>query len=414
MRFTRVPFGNTASPFLLCATIKHHLSLNPPSTARTELEENLYMDDWLSGCDSEKEAKEMFRQARDLMKGAGMELAKWSSNNSKVSKEIGDKTVIESHKVLGLKWSPQNDSFSFDGIEVSENLCLTKRLVLSLVSRLFDPLGFLNPFVIRAKILFQNLWREEYDWDQTLSDEWKEWFGDWLKELVMLKGWSIPRRYLNYMWSENPSLVLHGFGDASPQAYGACVYLVRMGQDKSCESSLVISRARVAPLKEVTLPRLELLAALLVARLIEYVQNALKLGKITSHCWTDSTIALSWIRGQPHQWKTFVANRVTEIQQLTDISCWRHCPGVKNPADLTTRGVTAAELMTSDCWLEGPKELFLDVEGFSHTEKISEEESKIVVTEQKNTSVQSTANVCLSPNQPSFPVERWGSWTKAI
>ena len=175
MRFTRVPFGNRASPFLLCATIRHHLSLYPHSLVVDELMENLYMDDWITGCDSEEQVQRMFQEAQAIMKQAGMVLSKWTSN----SKTFSDKES-ESTKVLGMRWSPGTDAFSFDGIQVPSTLCLTKRGILSLISRLFDPLGLLNPFIIRAKILFQSLWREDYGWDQTLSQEWKDWLGDWL------------------------------------------------------------------------------------------------------------------------------------------------------------------------------------------------------------------------------------------
>ena len=161
----------------------------------------------------------------------------------------------QSMKVLGMKWDSETDVFSFEGITVIDDICLTKRVVSSLVSRLFDSLGLVTPFSIKAKTLFQTLWREGLDWDQTLSGELARAFRDWLKDLTLLKTWTIPRRYFEALWSQNPNLTLHAFGDASESAYGACVYIVCEKEKGKFESSLVMSRVRVAPLKKTSLPR---------------------------------------------------------------------------------------------------------------------------------------------------------------
>ena len=406
MRFTRVPFGNRASPFLLCATIRHHLAQYPQSMVVTELTENLYMDDWMSGCDSEALAQQMFHRAKEIMSEAGMTLAKWTSNSLKFADKVAETT-----KVLGMQWTTDPDYFSFEGVQVPSSLCLTKRGILSLISRLFDPLGLLNPFTIRAKILFQSLWKENFGWDQTLSQEWKDWFGDWLSELAVIKRWSVPRRYFSSLWSENPTLVLHAFGDASPQAYGACVYLVKTDPG-GYESSLIISRARVAPIKEVSLPRLELLGALLCARLIKFVRTSLKLdASVQTFCWTDSTVTLAWINGEPHKWKTFVANRVNEIRQLTNPEQWGHCPGKLNPADLLTRGVTASELTSSECWLHGPTEIMCGSSGQIPTCMSPEENHSV----EKEMRTQTSLVACTDqPVKSVFDINRHSKWTKAL
>ena len=361
MRFTRVPFGNKGSPFLLMATIRHHLVNLLPTKVSQELKDNLYMDDWLSGCDDEKEAFAMFSEAQEIMNTAGMELAKWASNSKDLSERIKGEcqsAIAISHKVLGLEWSMLNDMFSFKGFSVSTDTCVTKRLALSLISRLFDPMGFLNPFVIRAKILFQTIWRQGLSWDELLPNDLQQQFRKWLLDLSVLRQWAIPRRFFSINWSQNPKLTVHGFGDASESAYGACIYLVAERADGSSESAFVISRARVAPLKKVTLPRLELLGALLCARLISYVKRELKLDASFDHfCWTDSTVVLAWIKSDPSRWKTFVSNRVTEIHSLVEPSRWNHCQGKCNPADLVTRGVSADELSQSKLWLQGPTEV---------------------------------------------------------
>ena len=155
-----------------------------------------------------------------------------------------------------MQWTPSQDCFLFEGIEISADLCLTKRLVLSFISQLFNPLGFLTPFIMTAKCLFQQIWRLGLDWDQVLPGCMQKTFSKWMKDLDVLKEWRIPRRYSEILWSETTACQLHCFGDASQQAYDACVYLVVQGPDGMWSSSLVFSRAKVAPLKRISLPRL--------------------------------------------------------------------------------------------------------------------------------------------------------------
>ena len=360
MRFVWLPFGNKGSPFLLNATLKRHLAKFPESRVLQELWQNMYVDDWLSGCDDATEACSMLREAQNIMSQASMQLAKWGSNSLEVGelllRELPDNCVGEDTlKVLGMKWIPQQDCFSFDGVTLPENLCLTKRMVLSVVARMFDPLGFITPVVMVMKCLFQRLWRLGLDWDELIPKDEHDLVTRWVEGLRQLHTWNIQRSYTGVPWRESVLFQLHGFGDASPQGYGACVCIsVKLGSGV-WKSSLVMSRAKVAPLKRLSLPRLELMGALLCARLLVYVQQALCLPEnVRYHCWTDSRITLAWIQSDPHRWKPFVGNRVAEIQQITSPAQWRHCVSENNPADLVTRGISAKELMQSNQWLHGP------------------------------------------------------------
>ena len=360
MRFLRVTFGVKSSPFLLNATIRHHLSSVRQSHVVQELTDNLYVDDWLSGADSETKASDMFLEARSLMLYAGMSLAKWSTNSeilaNKVYSELDSKHLeAGSLKILGIKWTPNTDMFSYEGITLPENVVATKRVVLSFIARLFDPVGFLSPYVLIIKILFQELWQLGLDWDEEIPQTLGERFSKWLSGIEMLRQWDIPRRYSTCPWTSIKGLELHCFGDASTKGYGAVVYIRIPQVDGTFVASLAIARAKVAPLKRVTLPRLELLGSLMSARLLRFALEALQLPSNTPYkCWTDSTVSLAWIKGNPNNWKPFVANRVIEIQSLTDPAVWFHCPGKDNPADLTTCGLYAQELVKSDMWLRGP------------------------------------------------------------
>ena len=416
MRFLRVPFGNKSSPFLLNATIRHHLASLDTTQVVTELQENLYVDDWLSGADEEFQACDMLKEATEIMEQAGMILAKWGSNSSAVSELLyrefeGKYTEDESIKVLGMKWASSNDHFSFNGVEVSSDLCITKRAVLSILARLFDPLGFLTPYVMVVKCLFQDLWKMGLEWDEPVPEGMQKRFRQWVEGLSTIRGWEIPRSYTGQSWRDIKDIELQAFGDASEVGYGACVYVrVRM-KDDTWVASLVMSKAKVAPLKRVTLPRLELLGAVLCARLLVFVRRALKLDENVGYrCWTDSRVALAWIQSEASRWKTFIANRVAEIQGLTNPSQWAHCPGQENPADMVTRGVQAQELVSSHLWLKGPG--FLQCrESSPNSMAIREEVIRVQAEEERNLTMSS---VTVGQVGRCLEIERWGTFNKAV
>ena len=218
-----------------------------------------------------------------------------------------------------------------------------------------------------------------------------------------VKSWRIPRRYTPGRWDAIRRLQLHAFSDASPKAYRAFVYLRAEQCNSSIVSSLVMAKFKVVPLKQTTLPRLELLGCLLSARLLKFVREALRLPDDAEYiCWTDSMIALSWIKSVASRWKSFISNRISEVQTLTSKERWSHCPGVDNPAD------PAEELVNSDIWLQGPGFL---VEGPWVME--DQMESPGDHSFQSDEAVDAALVSC-EPVPPVFPLERWGTFTKAI
>ena len=413
MVFDRVPFGTRASPFLLNATIKHHLTKYTPNKTIRELNQNLYVDDFLSGADSENDALSLIADAKRTMGEAGMDLTKWSSNSKVVAdtvfKEFDPRfTVEESTKVLGLKWLPGEDCFTFSGLNNQEYIVVSKRTVLSFIARLFDPLGFLAPFIITAKLLFQELWEIGVDWDQELPDQLKCRFVTWLEELNLLKEWKIPRCFVSLAWDDADEVQLFVFCDASEKAYGCCAYM-RAQEGSNVTVSLIMTKARIAPLKRVTLPRLELLGSLLGARIVHFLLSELNLPCETVYrCYTDSMVALGWIQGNSNRWKTFVANRVQEIQNLTAPSRWGHVSGTDNPADLLTRGLDATHFMKSSLWLNGPSWMRAGVFPQSNA-FISQEKEELIDKELRVTQCVTTV---VDTKEPLLQTSKWSSLSK--
>ncbi|KAG1680465.1 hypothetical protein GQR58_012386 [Nymphon striatum] len=414
LRFNRVAFGVNCSPFMLNAVIKFHLSLQSASPAVSELSENLYVDDFLTGADSKDEAIELFQNACRIMSTAGMNMCQWSCNNSEVLDAI---QKIKAHKVcrfadqtkvLGLAWQRELDCFVFTNGDLMNSVTTsvpTKRTVLSLIARIFDPLGFITPLTIRGKILFQRIWQAGTGWDELLPADLQLVWTQWIKDLSQLQNIEIPRVLLNDGLSPylitGSNLQIHAFGDASEKAYGAIVYL-----KSGCNVSFVMSRSRVAPIKKVTLPRLELLAAVLASRLIDYVKSALKLPvNITTYCWSDSQIVLAWIKSSPNRWKTFICNRVTEIQQHTEPSVWRYCPGEYNPADLLTREFVC-DISNNMLWWGGPKWLSEEQKGWPcstfKTEEVPPDEINVCL------------NVTSNPIKPILDITKFNNYQKML
>ncbi|XP_071581570.1 uncharacterized protein [Temnothorax nylanderi] len=229
----------------------------------------------------------------------------------------------ESHGILGLQWHPGVDSFSF-ATRTSPVTSVTKRSVLSLslTARLFDPLGWLAPVVVRAKIAFQATWLQGLDWDDPLEEDDARRWKEYQTELPLLEQIRVPRRI--FPDAPETGLELHGFADASERAYAAVIYLRAETKDGSWRVTLIAAKTKVAPLKQVTLARLELNAAALLVKLASHAKTVLELQGVTFHFWSDSMVTLGWIRGHPTRWKTYVANRVSEIQTTMPEALWHY------------------------------------------------------------------------------------------
>eukprot|EP00112_Aurelia_sp_Birch-Aquarium-sp1_P008827 Seg1983.6 transcript_id=Seg1983.6/GoldUCD/mRNA.D3Y31 product="hypothetical protein" protein_id=Seg1983.6/GoldUCD/D3Y31 len=200
-------------------------------------------------------------------------------------------------------------------------------------------------------MLLQELWRRKLGWDDDIDEDLKTSWRKWLDALDSIGNFMIPRRYVN---EEVVEYQLHLFADASEPAFGAVAYLlfIHSSGRKSC--SFVMSKTRLAPLKTLTIVRLELQAAVLAVRLHSAIQGEFDLETSSTHFWTDSMITLQYIRNENRRLKTFVANRVAEIRENTKPSQWHHIDGKENPADDCSRGLHVSKITPESRWLNGP------------------------------------------------------------
>ena len=232
----------------------------------------------------------------------------------------------------------------------------TKRNVVSLATRFFDPLGVISPITVRFKLLFQQMCEIKTDWDDSLTGELLTEWESLASDLQQSKPILLPRCYTGVESTPIKSYSLQRFCDASQRAYAAVGYL-RVESEAGTFTQFFCSKTRVAPVKKLTIPRLELLSALLLARLVNTTRRALEheINLGDSICYTDSQVALCSILGMKREWKQFVQNRVLEIRELVPAASWRHCHGSQNPTDIPSRGVSTSELQEKmELWLHGP------------------------------------------------------------
>ncbi|XP_077968072.1 uncharacterized protein LOC120334576 [Styela clava] len=358
-------FGSVSSPFCanwsLKKTAQDHQDEFDEKVVKG-VERNFYVDDYLNGSSTVDQGIHIVRETNKLLEKKGFHLAKWKSSNPEVLSEIPAKDRADTassvnlipekiDRVLGIKWNIQEDCFGFD-VNVKSKPA-TKRGILSVLSSIFDPMGIVAPVILKARILMQQLCRNNYEWDDEISNSENILWNRWLEDIPGLENIFMQRCFAPSGFGNIVTRQIHHFADGSAVAYGTVSYLRLINEDGKIHVAFLLGKARLAPIKTVSIPRLELTAAALAVKLDLFLRRELDFEEIESMFWTDSTSVLLSINNTSRRFPTFVANRLAKIEEGSNALQWRYVPTDLNPADDASRGLSVQSLM-DERWLKGP------------------------------------------------------------
>eukprot|EP00102_Acyrthosiphon_pisum_P020672 XP_016657882.1 PREDICTED: uncharacterized protein LOC107883053 [Acyrthosiphon pisum] len=368
-----VTYGVNSAPYLALRVLRYIADTEcaDQPDVKGALYNQTYMDDICVGAESLEAAKALQSNLIKILARSGLQLRKWASNTPELLDHLhpedrsGSPLSFEQNNathVLGMLWNHDLDYFSF--AVNNFKLVLTKRGVLSMIARIFDPLGMLSPTIFYAKTIMQRLWLAQVDWDSRIpsdiADDWTRFYHSlgWLVDI------QIPRYIGCYTGC---SYVLCGFCDASEKGYAAVAYLRVTDPSGATATYLLGAKTKLAPMKTMTIPRLELSGALLLASWLARLKRILEfqLGNSDVFAWSDSSIVLSWLNIPHTSFKTFVSNRIFQIQSAVPGCCWQHVRSEDNPADCASRGLLPDELKRCKLYWRGPTFLQSPVEAWS-------------------------------------------------
>ncbi|XP_071094647.1 uncharacterized protein [Haliotis cracherodii] len=361
-------FGAVSSPgcanFALKQTVTDHVT--DISTAQF-IKNDFYVDDGFCSVPTPCEAVSLINESRSVCAMKSPYLHKFISNSKEVMSAIPpedhvsgvqdieiDCDALPTERALGVQWCAESGCFMFQiQLDSHQDKVVTRRTILSMVSSIFDPIGLLAPVILRGKAILQELCKDQYDWDTLVSDGIFKAWNAWKTDLKSFHDLRIPRCVKPHDFGNVVATELHHFSDASMTGYGQCSYLRLMNEHEQVHCSLIMGKARVAPVKSVTIPRLELTAALTSVKVGQFLTHELDLGEVQNFYWTDSRIVLGYISNDFCRFHVYVANRIQQIRDKTSPKQWHHVSSSDNPADCASKGLTVNKLLTSK-WLSGP------------------------------------------------------------
>ena len=403
-QWTRVLFGNLASPDISQKVLTFNAELFKQEfpVAAEAVSENMYMDDVLKSVEKAQQAIQLARELPPLHEKAGMKICKFECNDVEVMKTIPkhlhstkvdldrkEGSIFDPSKVLGIIWDANTDSFQFkskfktvEEFFVQQNITdykgWTKSLILRFAATVYDPLGLISPFTVRSRKILQKLWQENLGWEDLIPESYQLKWCEWLTELFNDAHKIIIRRSFHFATGKMYSL--HVFVDASTEAYAAAVF-VRVEESKGekgmndVDSHLITAKSRVTPTKAESVSRLELNSAVIGLRLGHAVAISYSMDPKQNYFWTDSMNVLYWINTPANRLKTFVSNRIGEIQAHSESKQWRHVPTDKNPADIATRDISINDMVNSTLWWKGPDFLRQSEDNWPPEFKVSEKDN---------------------------------------
>ena len=415
-------FGAVSSPacanFALQRLAEDYKDKYGKTTAQF-ISRDFYVDDGLTSLATEEEAIDLINNSQSMCKEGGLKLHKFLSNSKTVMSTIspqaraGDSSPTSimlaspgPEKVLGVNWCVESDTIGFR-IELCDKPP-TRRGILSIVSSIYDPLGLVAPVLLLGKQILQDICKLNVDWDDSLPEECTLKWHKWRQEVIHLSQLQIPRCYKPSDFGTVVQTELHHFADASTKGYGACSYLRQIDLDGHVCCSLVMGKSRVTPSKIVSIPRLELSAAVTAAKLSHMLDTELDLPEIKHFFWSDSKVALSYISNDCSRFHIFVANRVQLIRNITNPDQWHHVPTDMNPADLASRGCSAQELVSNHFWFHGPPLLYKPVVPLREDYNISTDDPEVRSFATNTHKREDFASVVLDR------LNTYSSWTKML
>ncbi|KAK3700060.1 hypothetical protein QZH41_004360 [Actinostola sp. cb2023] len=377
-RMVKHLFGATSSPSIANFCLKKMAELEQESinfeTVDT-VNRNMYVDDLMRSTDTTEKAITLVSQLRELLARGGFHLTKWYSNDRQVLATIPEceraKSVVSldlerlpTESALGLKWNIEDDKFVWEVLDKVMNLVKrkprTRRGILSVSYSLFDPLGFIAPYIMKAKLILQMLSRKGIGWDDPLAEEDSVQWSRWLEDISKLEEIKIERCFKPKGFGKIKLVELHIFSDASRVGYAAVAFL-RLVDDRSrIHCAFIMGKARLAPLREISIPRLELTAAVISVKLSKAIREQLDWTVQRVYYWTDSSSVLKCINNTTKRFHTFESNRLTLIHDGSIPSEWRYVNREDNPADDGSKGLKLDNAIKDDRWLKGPRFLWED------------------------------------------------------
>ena len=366
-RFARLPFGLTSAPFILAAVMLKQLDeSNLDKETKDEIFASFYVDDQVWSVDTVAQLLEHRDLSTSTFSKAGMKLRQWNTNCSEARplfQQTEENELPTSETVLGLCWDTMKDTISINANRLKDlvgKAPKTKRAFWKFVSKLYDPLGLLAPYTIKAKLLTRVVSSLCKGWDSRLPKDVACRVTRWMDDFNHLEDIQLPR---HISLSDCKSQKLVGFCDASGKAFSACVYLVSSNSEQTI-SNILMAKTRLRPsnLSSQDIPRLELLGALLLVQLMDFIKQSFpEVSNENIYYFTDSANVLYWIHSGTYNWSTFVANRIKSIRNSSPVSQWFHVDTKENPADLPSRGCTLQELKDLTLWWHGPDFLLRDI-----------------------------------------------------
>ena len=361
-------FGAVSSPSVAGYALRKTATDNAHvygDAAANAILRNFYVDDFLKSESTVEKALKMILDVDNICASGGWNLTKIVSSRKEIlesipvakrAKEFQSLDIsgmgLPIERALGIIWNVVNDTLGFR-IQFSEKeLC--RRVILSDVSSVYDPDGRGCAFVLPGKKVLQELTGQKEDWDSVVSAKHAERWRAWQSDMVLLAEITTPRCYIPEDFGEPVSQTLHCFSDASTIGYGQATYLRSINAAGECHISLVTAKSRVAPLRDKTMPRLELTAATTSVKVGATTKEELDYEDLEIIYWVDSTIVLGYISNETARYPVFVRNRLNTIHNYSDKESWRYVPSEENPADLASRGLSPRCAEKVDMWFNGP------------------------------------------------------------